>query len=107
MNQGVSNYFSMMIEAVLWNRNYFLQFRFRLWKSYGSGSKFWKRYGSGSYLWKVTVPGPYLDYEKQIFSNKFLNFFCLFTVQIYCKLWSKIILDKGKQIHNLVPVPEP
>jgi len=60
---------------VLWNRNYFLQFRFRFWllKSYGSGSgsDFWKSYGSGSYFWKVTVPvpvpAPYLDHKKQIF----------------------------------------
>ncbi len=27
---------------VLWNRNYFIRFRFRLLKSYGSGSDFWK-----------------------------------------------------------------
>ncbi len=35
---------------VLWNRNYFLRFRFRLLKSYGSGS--------GSNFWKVLVPVP-------------------------------------------------
>ncbi len=56
--------------AVLWNRNYFLRFRFRLLKSYGSGSDFWKSYGSGSYFWKVTVPVPvpvpYLYHKKQI-----------------------------------------
>jgi hypothetical protein len=34
------------IYAVLWNRNYFLRFRFRLLKSYGSGST----------RQKVTVP---------------------------------------------------
>ncbi len=65
----------MYTEAVLWNRNYFLRFRFRLLKRYssGSGSDFWKSYGSGygSYFWKVTVtipvPAPYLYHKKQIF----------------------------------------
>ncbi len=72
--------------AVLWNRNYFLRFRvrFRLLKSYGSGSgsDFWKSYGSGSgsgsYIWKVTVPvpvlAPYLYHKKQIFLKKFVSF---------------------------------
>jgi hypothetical protein len=55
---------------------YFLRFRFRLLKSYGSGS--------GSYFWKVTVPvsvpvpvqvpvqvpASYLAHIKQIFSQK-------------------------------------
>ncbi len=71
--------------TALWNRNYFLRFRFRflLLKSYGSD--FWNSYGSGSgsYFWKVTVPvpvpSPYLDHKKQIFQEKFWNFFCLFT----------------------------
>jgi hypothetical protein len=35
-------------KPVLWNRNYFLRFRFRLLKSNGSGSDFWKSYGSGT-----------------------------------------------------------
>ncbi len=53
---------SFVLTAVLWNRNYFLRFRFRflLLKSYGCGSQFWKSYGSGSgsYFRKVTVPVP-------------------------------------------------
>ncbi len=64
--------------AALWNRNYFLRFRFRLLKSYGSGSDFWKSYGSGSYFWKVTVPvpvpAPYLYHKKQIFLKKLFLF---------------------------------
>ncbi len=39
-------------QPVLWNRNYFLRFRFRRLKSYGSGS------GSGYDFWKVIVPVP-------------------------------------------------
>ncbi len=46
--------------AVLWNRNYFLRFRFRflLLKSYGSGSDFLTSYGTGSGFTrqKITVP---------------------------------------------------
>ncbi len=45
-------------QTVLWNRNYFLRFRFRLLKSYGSGS------GSGSDFWKSCgspVPVPTLE----------------------------------------------
>ncbi len=47
---------SMVITAALWNRNYFLlfQFRYRLLKSYGSGSNFWK----------VMVPVPVPTVEK-------------------------------------------
>jgi hypothetical protein len=66
--------------AVLWNRNYFLRFRFwfRLLKSFvsGSGSGFWKSYGSGSYFSKVTVPvpAPNLYQKKQIFLKKFVSF---------------------------------
>jgi hypothetical protein len=54
-------------ESALWNRNYFLRFRFRLLKSYGSGS------GSGSYLWKVTVMVPVLvpTFEKFLFWFRF------------------------------------
>ncbi len=61
------------VNPVLWNHNYFLRFRFRFLKSYGSGSDFWKSFssGSGSYFWKVTVPvpvlAPYLYHKKQIF----------------------------------------
>jgi hypothetical protein len=41
----------------LWNRNYFLRFRFRFWllKSYGSCS------GSSSDFWHITVPVPVPD----------------------------------------------
>ncbi len=58
--------------AVLWNRNYFLRFRyrFRLLKSYGSSSDFWQV--------KVPVPAPYLDHNKHIF-QKSLKKSCLFT----------------------------
>ncbi len=69
--------------SVMWNRNYFLRFRFRLLKSYGSGSDFRKSYGSGSgsYFRKVTVPvpAPYLNHKKQIFGKYFCKIFCLFT----------------------------
>jgi hypothetical protein len=50
------------LKPVLWNRNYFLRFRFRLLKSYGSASVFCKV--------MVPVPVPYLDYKKQIFQKK-------------------------------------
>ncbi len=92
----------------LWNCSYFLRIRFRLWKSYGSGSgsNFWKvmvpipvpsfeklwfrfqllkSYGSGSYFWKVTVPVPvqasYLDHKKLILLKKNLgNFFAFLLI---------------------------
>ena len=59
-----------MILTVLWNRNYFLRFRFRLLKNYGAGS--------GSTFEKVMVPvpvpvpvpAPYLDHKKLIFQKK-------------------------------------
>ncbi len=83
----------------LWNHNYVLRFRFlfrfRLLKSYGSGS----------YFWKVTVPfpvqAPYLDYKKQIFQKIFWNFFAFLDgkllnkekvykfQEIYCNMWMK------------------
>jgi hypothetical protein len=106
---------------VLWNCNYFLRFRVRLLKSYGSGSDFWKSYGSssgsgfGSYFWKVTVPvpvpAPYLYHKKQIFLKKFVSFLHskLFYKekdykyqQIYCKIWKKKMLNEGNQIHNFI-----
>ncbi len=46
---------------VLRNRNYFLRFRFRLLKSYGSGFYFWK------VTVLVPVPAPDLYHKKQIF----------------------------------------
>ncbi len=49
--------------AALWNRNYFLRFRFRLLKSYGSGS--------GSNFWKVMVPVP--TYEKFRFRSSSIS----------------------------------
>ncbi len=76
-------------ESLLWNRNYFLRFRFRflLLKSFGSGSgsDFLKSYGSGSgsYFWKVTVPvpvpAPYLDHKKQILQE----YFWIFVLPFY------------------------
>ncbi len=103
----------------MWNRNYFLRFRFRLLKSYGSGSDSWKSYGSGSgsYFWKVTVPvpvpvpAPYLYHKKQIFLKKFVSFLHnkLFYKekdykyqQIYCKMWKKKMLNEDYQIHNFI-----
>ncbi len=98
-------------------RNYFLRFRFRLLKRYGSGSDFWKSYGSGSYFWKVTVPvpAPYLYHKKPIFRKKFVSSLHskLFYKekdykyqQIYCKMWKKKMLNEGNQIHNFIS-PEP
>jgi hypothetical protein len=66
------------LEAALWNRNYFLRFRFLLLKSYGT----------------VLVPAPYLDHKKQTFQEKFWNFFAFLHrnekvykfQQIYCKM---------------------
>ncbi len=105
--------------TTLWNRNYFLRFRFRflLLKSYGSD--FWKSHGSGSgsYFWKVTVPvpvpSPYLDHKKQIFQEKCWTFFAFLPSklfykekvykfqQIYVKCeWN--FVDEGNQIHNLI-----
>jgi hypothetical protein len=104
-----------MLWAVLWNRNYFLRFRFWLLKSYGSGSDFWKSYGSGSYFWKVTVPvpvpAPYLYHKKQIFLKKFVSSLHskLFYKekdykyqQIYCKMWKKKMSNEGNQIHDFI-----
>ncbi len=50
----------MSKEAALWNRHYFLQFWFRLLKSYS---------GSGSNLWKIMVPVP--TFEKLRFRYRF------------------------------------
>ncbi len=79
--------FTKTLWAVLWNRNYFLRFRFRLLKSYGSGSDFWKSYGSGSgsYFRKVTVPvpAPYLDHKKQICQKKIWNFFAFLHSKLF------------------------
>jgi hypothetical protein len=99
---------------VLWNRNYFFRFRFRLLKSYSSGSDFWKSYGSGfgSYFRKVPVPvpTPYLDHKKQI-KNFFLPFFIVscfsrkkfknFNKFIVKCEWKKI-LNEGNPIHNFI-----
>ncbi len=106
---------------MLWNRNYFLRFRFRILKCYGSGSgsgsDFWKSYGSDSYFWKVTVPvpvpvpAPYLYHKKLILLKKFVFFLHskLFYKekdykyqQIYCKMWKKKILNEGNKIHNFI-----
>jgi hypothetical protein len=93
-------------KTVLWNRNYFLRFRFRfrLLKSYGSssGSDFRKSYGSGSdsgsYFRKITVlvlvpvPAPCLDHKKQIF----LIFFAFLHSKLFyancCQVLLPIIL---------------
>ncbi len=103
--------------AVLWNRYYFLRFRFRLLKSYGSGSDFWKSYGSGSYFRKVPVPvpAPYLDHKKQIFTKKLLEFFLPFYIvscfrrkkfknfnKFFVKCQWNFFLNKDNQIHNFI-----
>jgi hypothetical protein len=49
--------------TALWNRTYFLRFRFRLLKSFGSGS--------GSDFWKVMVPVPVPTFEKLRFRTRF------------------------------------
>jgi hypothetical protein len=87
-------------QPVLWNRNYFLRFRFRPLKRYGSGSgsgsDFRKSYGydsgSGSYFRKVTipvpvpVPAPYLDHKKANFSKKILtNILPFYTVSCFTR----------------------
>jgi hypothetical protein len=76
--------------TALWNRNYFLRFRFRLLKSYGSGS--------GSYFRKVTVPvpvsAPHLDLKKQIFSKKMLGHFFAFLLS---RLFYKEKVNKFQQ----------
>jgi hypothetical protein len=93
-------------KSVLWNRNYFLRFRFRLLKSYGSGS------GSSSDFWQVPIPvpvpipAPYLDHKMQIFQKKFgknpvfLNSKLFYKEKMYkfhknlCKMWMKKCLMK-------------
>jgi hypothetical protein len=85
---------SAALQAALWNRNYFLRFRFRLLKNYGSGS--------GSNFWKVMFPVP--TFVKLRFRLRFKNVgkFFLFTYrselflhwvykfqQIYFKMWMK------------------
>ncbi len=57
---SVAEHLNLLLDSVV-DRNYFLRFRFRLLKSYGSGS--------GSDFWKVMVPvpAPNLDHKKQIF----------------------------------------
>jgi hypothetical protein len=71
----------------LWNRNYFLRFRFR---SYGFGSNFCESYGYGpsSYFWKVTVPVPVqvpnLDHKSK-FKKKIGNFFAFLLSKLFYK----------------------
>jgi hypothetical protein len=48
----------VFFSAELWNRYYFLRFRFLLLKSYGSG------YGSGFDFWKAMIPVPVPTFEK-------------------------------------------
>ncbi len=67
--------FSTHLDAALWNHNYYLRFRFRLLKSYGSGSYFWK------VTVTVPVPAPYLDHKKQIFQTKIFEFFLPFYIK--------------------------
>ncbi len=105
----------------MWNRNYFLRFRFRfrLLKSYGSGSNFWKvlvpvpvlvptfeklRSGSSS------IPRPYKANFAKIFGNLFVFLLCkLFYKekvykfqQIYGRMWMKKMLNEGNQMHNFI-----
>jgi hypothetical protein len=59
--------------TALWNRNYFLRFRFQVLKSYGSGSNFRKVMVLVPVpvptFEKFPVPAPYLDHKNQNFSN--------------------------------------
>ncbi len=111
------SFLPFVLQAVLWNSNYFLRFRFRFWflllKSYGSVSDFWQ----------VTVPVPvlvpYLDHKKHSFKKKNLEKILSFYIlsffykekndkfhQIYFKMGMKNMLNEGNQIHNF-PVPVP
>ncbi len=92
-----------LAEAALWNRNYFLRFRFRFWNvmvPVPTFKQLWfrflllKSYGSGSYFWKVTVPVFALLYNKLFYKQKVYKF-----QQIYCKMWN---VNEGYQIHNFV-----
>ncbi len=76
--------------AVLWNRNYLLQFRFRFWllKSYESGS--------GSDFWKVMVPVPVPTFE--LFYKEKVHEF----QKIYGKIWMKKMFNEGNQIHYFI-----
>ncbi len=72
--------------SALWNRNYFLRFRFRLLKSYGTVSNFWK------VLVPVPVPAPYLP-------KKILENFCVFLLS---KLFYKEKVYKFQQIYGIM-----
>ncbi len=107
----IKNLLVSYLLSVLWNRNYFLRFRFRFWLL--------KSYGSGSYFWQVTVPvpipipAPYLDHKKQ-FKKKCLNFFGLFYIVSWFtrkkfinfnKFFENVkekMLNEGNQIHNFI-----
>jgi hypothetical protein len=67
------NFLEKNVTSVLWNRNYFLWFRFRLLKSYGSGSNFCQD----------TVPVPYQDHKKHSFQKHLWKKSCLFTFQAF------------------------
>ncbi len=111
------------IQAALWNRNYFLRFRFRLLlKSYGSGS--------GSNFWKVMVPVrvPVPTFENlrfrfqlhvqsiksKFFTKNLWKFFGFLLSKLFykekaykfqqidCKMWIEKTLNEGNQTHNLI-----
>jgi hypothetical protein len=62
-------YVMLSLQPVLWNRNYFLRFWFRLLKSYGSDSDFCQ----------VTVPVLYRDHKKHCFQKIIWKTSFLFT----------------------------
>jgi hypothetical protein len=64
-------WFTMLtrLRSVLWNRNYFLRFRFLLLKRYGSGSDFWK----------IMVPVP--TFEKFRFRFRFRFQLHIYTIK--------------------------
>jgi hypothetical protein len=69
-------YVNRTLYPVLWNRNYFLRFRFRLLKSYGSGS--------GPTFEKVMIPVPVPTFEKLRF-----RFWFRFQLHIKSKFFFK------------------
>ena len=102
-------------QPVLWNRNYFLRFRFRLLKSYDSGSDFEKvtvpvptfdklqflfrfwlltSYGSGS----GSISRPEKANEKKWKNLAFLASKLHKFHQMYCKMWMKKMLNEENQI---------
>jgi len=80
----------LLFRTVLWNRNYFLRFRFRLLKvmvpvPVPTFEKLWFRF----LLWKVTVlvpipvPAPYLEHKSAFIAKKICNFFAFLLSKLF------------------------